>query len=124
MSSIAITDELRPVIQLYARACQRPPHEDPHHKSRFRLAVASSFPVICTAFPCSAFSLPCYRITAKIAYKPLIRRDKKSNKMPQNREEKFSFPVLCLFRVDNRESGCIRSLAEIFDDIPTRRLSA
>jgi hypothetical protein len=66
--------------------------------------MRQSFPVIASTLPCSAFSLPCYRITAKIVHKLLIRNGNKSNKLPKKREEKFSFPVLSLFRRDNRET--------------------
>jgi hypothetical protein len=75
--------------------------------NRASLLSGKPFPVIATALPCSAFSLPCYRITAKTAYKPLIRKDNKSNKSTDNREEKFSFPVLSLFLPINRESGTV-----------------
>jgi hypothetical protein len=81
--------------------------------NRASLLCGEPFPVIAAALPCSAFSLPCYRITAKTMYKLLIGKDNKYNKLPDNREEKFSFPVLSLFRLDNSESGHIRSLAEI-----------
>ncbi|MEO6216113.1 MAG: hypothetical protein ABIO86_08785 [Sphingomonas sp.] len=90
---------------------------------------AFSFPCSAFSFPCSAFSLPCYRITAKTAYKPLIRKDKKSNKLPQNREEKISFPVLSLFLPINRErwqhpqlakSSDIRTLARQHDESGSR----
>ncbi|MEP7004498.1 MAG: hypothetical protein ABI810_00845 [Sphingomonas bacterium] len=66
--------------------------------------MRQSFPVIASTLPCSAFSFPCYRITAKTVSKLLIRKGNKSNKLPENREEKFSFPVLSLFRSDNRET--------------------
>jgi len=66
--------------------------------------MRQSFPVIAATLPCSAFSFRCYRITAKSAHKLLIIKCNKSNKLPENREEKFSFPVLSLFRRDNRET--------------------
>ena len=69
--------------------------------------IAAAFPCSAFSFPCSAFSLPCYRITAKIVLKVLIKKDNKSNKLPQNREEKFSFPVLSLLWAINRESGAL-----------------
>ncbi|MEO6217357.1 MAG: hypothetical protein ABIO86_15110 [Sphingomonas sp.] len=75
--------------------------------------TAAAFPCSAFLFPCSAFSVPCYRITAKTLFKLLIEKDNKSNKSPQNREEKFSFPVLSLFRPINRERRPHPQLAEI-----------
>jgi hypothetical protein len=107
---------VRQSIQTYARPCQHSDDEGPHHKSRLRVAVELSFPVmrtafpvIAAAFPCSAFSLPCYRITAKTVYKPLISKDNKSNKMPKTGKKKF----LSLFRPINRENCPARGLDEI-----------
>jgi hypothetical protein len=82
------------------------------------LLFGEPFPVIAAALPCSAFSLPCYGITAKSAYKLLIGKDNKSNKLPQNREEKISFPVLSLFRPINRENCRISSRAECLQRHP------
>ncbi|MEO7691399.1 MAG: hypothetical protein ABIS51_19100 [Sphingomonas sp.] len=85
------------------------------------LLFAPPFPVIAAAFPCSALSLPCYRITAKTLYKLLIVKDNKSNKSPENREEKISFPVLSLFLPINRESGGTLSAARAGHSINARR---
>jgi len=87
--------------------------------NRASLLCARPFPVIANSFRCSAFRFPCSGITAKMRVKTLINKQNISNKLPENGAKKFSFPVLSLFRADNRETGagsCRRSAAA-----PSRR---
>jgi hypothetical protein len=69
------------------------------------LLCAGPFAVIANSFRCSAFRFPCSGITAKTQSKTLTGKENISNKLPENGAKKFSFPVLSLFRANNRERG-------------------
>ena len=72
------------------------------------LLCAGLFAVIANSFRCSAFRFRCSGITAKTQGKTLIEKENISNKSPENGVEKFSFPVLSLFGLDNREKAALR----------------
>jgi len=84
--------------------------------NRVSLLCAMAFAVIAEAFRCSAVRFRCYRITAKTAFNALIKNRNISNKMAEKAPEKFSFPVLSLYRPNNSVNGPIRSLAETLDN--------
>ena len=66
------------------------------------------FPVMSNTVPCYVQHLPCYGINREEYNIYLILGDKIcifAGKAADNREEKFSFPVLSLFRAGNRENA-------------------